>query len=84
MGAALVRHFSAKHEVIPLPRGVCDLADPRSLADALDVLECDIFINPAGNTSLEECQDDPAMAMRVNADAPGEIAAWAAARGVRV
>lgn len=84
VGAALVRHFSAKHEVIPLPRLVCDLADARSLAGALEALECDVFINPAGITSLEICEDDPALATRVNAEAPGEIAAWAAERGVRV
>jgi dTDP-4-dehydrorhamnose reductase len=84
VGAALVRHFSGKHQVIPLPRSGCDLADAESLAGALDRLECDVFINPAGITSLEVCEDDPALAMRVNAEAPGEIAAWAAERGVPV
>lgn len=84
VGAALARHFAANHEVIPLPRRVCELADPRSLAAALDRLECDVFINPASITSLESCEDDPALAMRVNAEAPGEIAAWAAPRGVPV
>ena len=84
VGAALVRHFSGKHEVIPLPRSGCDLADAGSLAGALDRLECDVFINPAGITSLEVCEDEPALAMRVNAEAPGEIAAWAAERGVPV
>ena len=84
VGAALVRHFSGKHDVIPLPRAACDLADPAALAAALERLECDVFINPAGITSLEICEDDPQLARRVNADAPGEIAAWAARRGVRV
>lgn len=84
VGAALVRRFSATHEVIPLPRRICDLADVRSLKGALDRLECDVFINPAGHTSLEECEDDPARAMRVNAEAPAEIASWAANRGVQM
>ncbi len=84
VGAALVRHFSTRHEVVPLPRRTCDLADSRSLTTALDRLECDVFLNPAGNTSLEECEDDPAMAMRTNAEAPAEITRWAAARGVPV
>ncbi len=84
VGAALARHFASIHEVIPLPRQVCDLADPKSLATALDRLECDVLLNPAGITSLEDCEDDPALAMRVNAEAPGEIAAWAASRGVPV
>jgi dTDP-4-dehydrorhamnose reductase len=84
VGAALARHFSTNHKVISLPRGLCDLANPESLARTLDQLDCDVFINPAGITSLEACEDDPALAMRVNAEAPGEIAAWAATRGVSV
>lgn len=75
VGAALVTHFASHHDVVSLPRSICDLADPASLTSALDGLECDVFLNPAGLTSLEACEDDPALAMRVNATAPGEIAA---------
>lgn len=82
VGAALVRHLADLHEVIPLPRSVCDLADADSLNGALAGLDCDVFINPAGLTSLEACEDDPRLAMRVNSAAPGKIALWAAARGV--
>ena len=84
VGAALARHLSPIHEVILLPRRVCDLADARSLAAALDRIDCDVLINPAGITSLEICEDNPALAMRVNAEAPCEIATWAAARGVKI
>ena len=84
VGATLARHFSTDHEVVPLPRGLCDLANRESLARTLDQLDCDVFVNPAGVTSLEACEDDPALAMRVNADAPAEIAGWAASRGVPV
>lgn len=80
----MARHFGSNHEVIPLPRRVCDLADPKSLAAALERLECEVLLNPAGITSLEDCEDDPALAMRVNAEAPAEIAAWAASRGVKI
>ena len=84
VGAALVRHFSSGHQIIALPRALCDLADPQSLANALECLKCDVFINPAGLTSLEACEDDPALAMRINADAPAEIAKWATHRGIPV
>jgi dTDP-4-dehydrorhamnose reductase len=84
LGAALAGHLSGKHEVIPLPRDVFDLEKPAAMAAMLDQLDCDIFLNPAAVTSLEMCEDDPQLAMRVNAEAPGEIAAWAADRGVRV
>lgn len=84
VGAALERHFSKNHEVVPLPRSVCDLADRESLASALERLECDVILNPAGITSLEACEDHPDLAQRVNADAPAEIAVWAAMRGIRL
>jgi dTDP-4-dehydrorhamnose reductase len=84
VGAALVRRFCERHEVVSLPRRDCDLAEPASLAAALDALQCDVFINPAGLTSLEDCENDPPAADRINARAPGEIARWAARRGVPV
>ena len=84
VGAALANHFAERHEVIPLPRSVCDLADGKSVAAALEKLECDVLLNPAGITSLEDAEDDPARAMRVNAEAPAEIADWGAERGVPV
>jgi dTDP-4-dehydrorhamnose reductase len=84
VGAALASHLVKRHEVIRLPRTVCDLASPSSLRRVLDSLECDVFINPAAITSLETCDADPDLAMRVNAEAPEEIAAWAASRGIRV
>ena len=84
VGAALSRHLATLHEVIPLPRSVCDLADLQSLDAVLASLDCDVFINPAGLTGLEACEDDPRLAMRVNSAAPGKIALWAAARGVRM
>lgn len=84
VGAALARHLSIRHEVIELPRTVCDLADSDSLSSCLSELDCEVFINPAGITSLEACEDDPRLAMRVNGAAPGKIAIWAAERGVRM
>lgn len=84
VGAALAQHLARRHDVIPLPRETCDLADPASLKAALENLQCDIFINPAGLTNLEACEDDPRLAMRVNSAAPGKIALWAASRGVRM
>ncbi|MEX1115167.1 MAG: sugar nucleotide-binding protein [Akkermansiaceae bacterium] len=58
VGAALARHLSDKHEVITLPRQDFDLLDPSALAGALERLECDVLINPAGITGLEACEDD--------------------------
>ncbi len=84
VGAALARAFAPDHTVIELPRRDFDLSDPETMAAALERLDCDLFLNPAGLTSLEDCLDRPGLAWRVNAEAPGEIADWAARRGTRM
>ena len=84
VGAALARHLAASHEVIYLPRKIFDLADPQAMRAVLGRLECDVLINPAGLTSLEACEDDPALAMRVNAEAPTEMARWASQTATRL
>lgn len=84
VGAALVRKFASDYEVIELPRSRFDLADREGMTRVLAGLDCELFLNPAGMTGLEACLDEPVLAQRVNAEAPGEIAGWAAARGVRL
>lgn len=83
VGAALANYFEKAHQVTRLPRGDFDLADRESMAAVLAQVECDVLINPAGCTGLESCEDDPAMAQRVNTDAPAEMAKWAEAKGIR-
>ncbi|BCU75958.1 NAD(P)-dependent oxidoreductase [Luteolibacter sp. LG18] len=84
VGAALAAHFAGRHEVTELSRARFDLADPAAMAAALGELDCDVFLNPAGLTGLEASEDDPALARRLNVEAPGELAAWATRRGVRL
>ncbi len=63
-------------------RSVLDLAEPQAIAGTLDRLAPDIVFNPAAYTAVDKAEDEPDLAMRVNAEAPGVIARWAAARGV--
>jgi dTDP-4-dehydrorhamnose reductase len=83
-GAALAARLANLCPVIPLPRSALDLAHPRAMAETLAELECDVMVNPAAVTSLEECLDHPQQAWRINAEAPGELAAWSARNGVRL
>ena len=81
VGRALAGHFrTAGHGVIELPRTACDLADP-GFAAALAGLDFDVLCNPAGMTNLERCEDEPELARRVNALAPGELAKLCRERG---
>lgn len=84
VGAALARHFAGFHEVVSLPRTEFDFSDPRAMADRLERLDCDVLLNPGGLTGLEACEDDPALARRLNVEGPALMAEWASHRGVKL
>lgn len=84
LGSVLVDRLSRDHEVIPLDRRAMDLADRQSIEHRLTGLDCEVLIHTAAITSLESCEDDPLLAMRVNSAAPGKLALWAAERRVRM
>jgi len=84
VGSALAKHFSRDHEVLPLPRGEFDFADAAAMDARLKELDCEVLLNPGGLTSLEACEDSPALAHRLNVEAPAQVAEWASGRGVKV
>lgn len=73
VGRALADRLAAFHEIIELPRTRLDLGAD-GCERVLEALDFDVLLNPAGLTSLEQCEDEPALAHRVNADAPARLA----------
>ncbi|WP_193213424.1 SDR family oxidoreductase [Luteolibacter marinus] len=73
VGRALADRLAGDHEVIELPRQRLDMARP-GCEGLLERLSFDVLLNPAGLTGLEQCEDDPVLARRVNALAPGALA----------
>jgi dTDP-4-dehydrorhamnose reductase len=82
VGSALAPRLPASAIVLGADRGVLDLAAPQTLAGTLDRLAPDLIFNAAAYTAVDKAEDEPALAMRVNAEAPGVLARWAAARDV--
>jgi dTDP-4-dehydrorhamnose reductase len=82
IGGALLSRLPASATTIAADRSMLDLAAPQIIPAALDRLAPDIILNPAAYTAVDKAEDEPALAMRVNGEAPGVIARWAAARGL--
>lgn len=67
---------------VALGRAEADLTDPESCARAVRDSAADLVVNAAAYTAVDAAEDDRAVAWAVNAEAPGAIAAAAAAKGV--
>jgi dTDP-4-dehydrorhamnose reductase len=77
VGRALAQRLETLGDVIPADRSVLDLAEPGTLAEALDRLAPDLIVNPAAYTAVDRAEDERELAFVVNGEAPGAIARWA-------
>ena len=82
VGGALVARLQGFGTVLAADRSILDLSKPDTVAGILDRLAPTIIVNPAAYTAVDKAQDEPELAMVVNAKAPGAIAQWAAPRAV--
>jgi dTDP-4-dehydrorhamnose reductase len=82
VGAALRTPLESMGSVVAADRSAFDLSQPERLARALDRICPDLIVNPAAYTAVDRAEDEAELAHRVNAEAPGAIAHWAAGRGV--
>jgi dTDP-4-dehydrorhamnose reductase len=81
-GALLPLLLNGKHTVIAPGREGFDLSKPGSLAGNLESVKPDLIINPAAYTAVDKAEDETALALVVNGEAPAEVAKWAAANSV--
>jgi dTDP-4-dehydrorhamnose reductase len=82
VGGALLGALNGKVDVVGAPRTALDLAQVETIAPALDRIAPDLIINPAAYTAVDRAEDERDLAYRINGEAPGHIAKWAAGRGV--
>jgi dTDP-4-dehydrorhamnose reductase len=82
VGGALVPRLQSLGTVLAADRSQLDLSQPSAITNALDRLAPDLIINPAAYTAVDRAEDEPELAFTVNAESPGAMARWAAARGV--
>ncbi|HXS72701.1 MAG TPA: dTDP-4-dehydrorhamnose reductase [Rhodanobacteraceae bacterium] len=61
-----------------------DLSDLEELRAALDRIAPDLIVNAAAYTAVDRAEDEPDLAMRINAQAVGVLGEWAVAHDAHV
>jgi dTDP-4-dehydrorhamnose reductase len=72
---ALSCRLTSRHEL--------DIADPASVAAALDAVQPWLVVNAAGYVRVDDAEDEPERCMRENAIGPAVLATETAARAIR-
>ncbi len=81
VGWELARSLMPLGEVLVPERTRCDLARPETLAALVAELAPQVIVNAAAYTAVDRAETDEALAMRVNAEAVGELAVAARRAG---
>lgn len=76
------RGAAAGHEVIAIGRPELDLADPTSVARALEATAPDVIVSAAAYTAVDKAESESALAHTVNGAGGGAVAQAAKALGV--
>lgn len=74
VGWELARELAPLGQVIALDRSQMDLANPDSIRAAIRQAKPDVIVNAAAFTSVDDVEQQPELALRVNGVAPGIIA----------
>jgi len=70
VGWELERTLAPLGELIATDRSTLDLGDPDTIRRVVRELKPQVIVNAAGYTAVDKAQSEPALAMRINGDAP--------------
>lgn len=81
VGWQLRRSLAPLGEVMACGRLECDFSQPESLRTLIREVAPDVIVNAVAYTAVDKAESEPVLARKVNAEAPGLIAAEAARLG---
>ncbi len=74
VGYELARSLQGVGEVVAVDRNVMDLSDLDQVRDVIRRVKPELIVNPAAYTAVDKAESEPALAHRINAEAPGLMA----------
>ncbi|MES2319275.1 MAG: dTDP-4-dehydrorhamnose reductase [Pseudomonadota bacterium] len=77
VGYELQRSLQALGQVVAVDRARMDLSDLDQVRDVVRAVRPGLIVNPAAYTAVDKAESEPALAHRVNAEAPAVMAAEA-------
>ena len=78
------RASASSHDVIFAARPELDLADPATARETVTRIAPDVVVSAAAYTSVDKAEQEEALAMRINGEAPGHLAEAAREIGARI
>lgn len=84
LGSVFAAKVGAQFDGLTPTHSALDLSHSTLFEKALKRLEFDMALNVAGLTNPDDCEENPALAMRINAESPGILASACAQRGARL
>ena len=81
LGYELVRSLQSVGEVIAVDRQRMDLANLDQVRSVIRTIRPELIVNPAAYTAVDQAEQEPELAMRINGEAPGVMAKEAARLG---
>lgn len=69
LGKGLVQVFREEHEVFPLTHQDADITDERRMRELVEAIRPDVIVHSAAMPDVDECERNPAAALRVNFEA---------------
>lgn len=74
LGAALLREYREKYNILGFNRAQLDLASLEDVRQTVGAMDFDVLINPAAFTNVDACETERDRAFLINAEAPGVLA----------